>query len=449
MRTFPAVVSPPPLRRTRRRLTEDDVLRAIGAGALAVSVWPTYVWMRGARPLQLAPLVAHVCGMLAGYGVIVLLGLMARAPTLERAVGSDVLARWHARGGRLVVILAVVHAWAAVVGWAHAQHEGVVSALTDALGWPGLVGATIGTVLLVAVGVTSMRAARRRMPYERWHAIHLLTYVAVALSFLHQLAGPDMAGRRIVQVAWALLYAHVFGLLVRYRVLAPLRQAVRHRLRVAAVIPEGDGVVSIEIEGEHLRELDAEAGQFFRWRFLTPDHWITAHPFSLSAPPTDRHLRLTVKSLGEGTTRLQHLPPGTWIVAEGPYGAMTAARRTQHDVLLIAGGVGITPMRALFETIPMAPGQDLTLLYRAHDAAHILFRRELDDIARRRRAHVHYLLGSSRDCLSARNLARLVPRLATRDVYLCGPPAMSAAVRRSLAEAGLTPSLLHEERFAW
>jgi ferredoxin-NADP reductase len=335
------------------------------------------------------------------------------------------------------------------VTWAHGHSEGVLPALWEVLALPGLLTATAGTVLLVVVGVASARAARRRLSYETWHALHLLTYLAIALTFTHQLAGPDMTGHRVLQVAWALLYAHTFALLLRHRVLTPLRQAARHRLRVAAVVPEAPGVVSILVEGQHLEELRAEAGQFFRWRFLTPDTWLTAHPFSLSAAPTGDVLRLTVKTLGAGSASLQDVAVGTWVVAEGPYGAMTAARRTQRDVLLIAGGVGITPMRALFETLPLAPGQDLALLYRARSAEDVIFGPELEEIALRRGARLRYLLGKDPDCLSAPSLLALVPDLAERDVYLCASPRMADAVRGALHEAGLPAEHLHEERFAF
>jgi ferredoxin-NADP reductase len=314
---------------------------------------------------------------------------------------------------------------------------------------PWLMAATIGTLALLAVGLASARAARRRLSYETWHTLHLLTYAGVALSFVHQLAGPDLAGHRLLQIGWALLYTYVFALVLLHRVLTPLRQATRHRLRVAAVIPEGPGVVSILVEGQHLTELRAEPGQFFRWRFLTPDTWRTAHPFSLSAPPTGDRLRLTVKALGRGSAHLQGIAVGTWIVAEGPYGAMTAARRTRRNVLLIAGGVGITPMRALFETLPVLAGQDLALLYRARGHEDLVFRQELEQIAYARGARLFYLVGTDHDCLSAPALLRGVPDLAQRDVYLCASPRMSDAVRMALREAGLPAEYLHEERFAF
>jgi len=295
----------------------------------------------------------------------------------------------------------------------------------------------------------SIRAARRRLRHERWHGVHLLMYVAIALSFGHMLAGPDLVGHLWLQIAWALAYAHVFALVLRHRVLAPLRQAARHRLRVAEVRPEGPGVVSIHVEGQHVRELEAEPGQFFRWRFLTPDHWLTAHPFSLSAAPTATALRLTVKALGDGSRGLQHLPVGTWVIAEGPYGAITAARRSRRDVLLVAGGVGITPMRALFETLPLRPGEDLLLLYRARSADELLFVDELEAIAAHRGARIGYVLGQGHHRMGAAELLRMCPDLADRDVFMCGSPGLTTAVRRELRAAGLPSERLHEERFSF
>ncbi len=385
--------------------------------------------------------------MLAGFGVLVLLTLVSRAPALERGIGADVLARWHSRSGRVVVGLVLLHAWAAVTAWAQSRQVGMLLAGWQVLGLPALPAATAGTLLLLVAAGVSVRVSRRRVRHEKWHGLHLLMYLAVALGFTHELAGPDLVGHPILQLGWALAYAYVFALVLWNRVLTPLRQAGRHRLRVSDVRAEGPGVMSIVVTGEHLGELNATSGHFFRWRFLTPDHWRNAHPFSLSAPPNETSLRLTVKALGDGSTGLQNVSVGTWVVAEGPYGAITSARRTRRSVLLIAGGVGITPMRALFETLHLAPGGDLLLLYRARNPEDVLFRREIDDIAARRGARVVYLVGANRDGLSANGLQVLVPDIAARDVFLCGPPGLTSAVRKSLRQAGVPPQSVHEERF--
>jgi DMSO/TMAO reductase YedYZ heme-binding membrane subunit len=206
-----------------RRVSPHAVLAAIGSGALVVTLWPLLIGLSAPVPLSPPGMVAHTSGMLAGYGVLVLLGLMSRAPALERGVGADVLARWHGYGGRLVIVLILGHAWAAVLVWAQSRQERMLLALWHVLRLPWLMAATVGALLLLGIGVASARAGRRRLSYETWHGLHLLTYVGVALSFVHQLAGPDFTGNRLLQIGWALLYTQVFALLLRHRVLTLLR----------------------------------------------------------------------------------------------------------------------------------------------------------------------------------------------------------------------------------
>ena len=426
------------------------VLAGFMLGALPVAALTLVGAPPGPLPLD-AGFVAHLAGLLAGYLATVMLVLMSRTPVLERRVGSDVLARWHGRGGRLFVALVAVHGAAAVAAWSQSRGQDPLTSLVAVLGLPWLATATVGTVLFGVVAGMSVRAARRAVSYETWHLVHLLTYVAITLTFLHELGGPDLAGRPLLQVLWTLLHAWAFALVLRHRVVAPLEVLWRHRLRVEAVVEEADGVVSVIMRGRHVAELGAEAGQFFRWRFLTGSTWRTAHPFSLSAPPAGDLLRITVKALGDGSRLVHAVRPGTRVLAEGPSGALTAHRRTRRSVLLVAGGVGITPMRALFETLDLAGGR-LTLLYRASRPTDVVFRRELEAIARRRGAEIVWMVGPSSHPglqMTARTLRRLVPDVAERDVYLCASPGLSAAVRGALHDAGLPRRRLHEESFAF
>jgi ferredoxin-NADP reductase len=202
--------------------------------------------------------------------------------------------------------------------------------------------------------------------------------------------------------------------------------------------------------GRHLTELRAESGQFFRWRFLTRDLWWTSSPYSLSQPPRPGRLRITVKAAGDHSAAIEGLKPGTRVVAEGPYGALTGAARRRRKVLLIAGGVGITPLRALLESLPAAPG-DLTLIYRVSSLRDALFRRELEAIAARRRAKVWFVAGSRAELkgnpLSGGELTRRVPGLIDHDVYLCGPPGLTDTLTRELRDAGVRRRQIHRESF--
>ncbi|MFH8736095.1 ferric reductase-like transmembrane domain-containing protein [Streptomyces sp. NPDC017964] len=435
-------------RRPRRSVVPTLAPLAIWAGAAGVlALWwsdTTSVvgpagWLTGA---------GRIAGLLAGYACAVLLALMARVPLLDHTIGTDRLARWHALGGRCTISLALAHTLLIIWGYSLTSHTNVVSQTsTLVLNYPDLLKGTVGFLLFVATGILSARAARRRMSYETWHYLHFATYLAVFLTFGHQLSnGADFVGNRTAQTAWYTLFLSVAALVGWYRFAVPVRRGLRHRLRVAAVHQEAPGVVSVHLTGEHLDELGAEPGQFLRWRFLARGLWWTANPYSLSAPPHPRHLRITVKNAGGHSASLARLAPGTRVWAEGPYGAFTARRRTAPKVLLLAGGVGITPLRALFETLP----GEVTLVYRARRSDDLALRAELDAIAAHRRATVRYVVDEPAGFsspLTARGLCALLPDLAAHDVYLCGPPGMTRAAIPALRQAGVPARRIHHESF--
>ena len=230
----------------------------------------------------------------------------------------------------------------------------------------------------------------------------------------------------------------------------PVWRSLRHRLRIERVVPEAPGVVSLEIGGVDLDRLRVLSGQSLHWRFLARGHWWETHPFSLSAAPDGRRLRITVKELGDYTRRLASLAPGTRVIVEGPSGGLTSTARRHPRVALIAGGVGIAPIRALLEDTPGEPGT-IAVIYRAASEEDVLFRGELDELARRRGAELHYVLGERRgdEILSAEHLRALVPDIAGRDVYVCGPRSMTEATRISLRRAGVPRRHIISEGFAW
>jgi ferredoxin-NADP reductase len=339
-------------------------------------------------------------------------------------------------------------------GYAVTAHSNVIAQTgTLITSYPDVLMATVGLGLLVAVGVTSARAARRRLRYETWHFIHLYTYLAIALIFSHQFAtGADFISNAPARWLWSALYLSVAALLVWYRLVVPVANAIKYPLHVAGVTSESADTVSVYVGGPAVARLRAESGQFFRWRFLTRELWWAANPYSLSAAPRPDLLRITVKVAGEHSRALLGLKTGTRVLAEGPYGGLTQARRRNRKVLLIAGGVGITPLRALFETLPGRPG-DITLLYRARTPEDLLLRSEIESIAQHRGSRVHYLTGRSRPGrqghLSSAQLRRLVPDLPAHDVYLCGPESMMAATRSALIDAGVPRRHIHFESFTF
>ncbi|MFF0677532.1 ferric reductase-like transmembrane domain-containing protein [Streptomyces tendae] len=447
---------PPPARHrasaTPWRASPAAALQAAAwAGGIAVlalwwrdtgSVVGAAGWLTGA---------GRITGLLCGYMCALLVALMARVPWLESRVGSDRAARWHASAGRWTIGLLLAHILLIVLGYAAQAQVGALRELgTIVFSLPEMLKATAGALILLAVGYTSVRAVRRRMRYETWYHLHLFTYAAVFLGFSHQLAlGADFVSNAPARAAWYTLYISVACLVLYFRVLTPVRLNLRHRIHVQTVVPEAPGVYSVWMRGRRLDRLDARPGQFLRWRFLTPGMRGASHPYSLSAVPRDDLMRITVKTLGDHSAAVAALRPGTRVWAEGPYGALTAARRSRRKVLLIAGGTGITPLRTLFETLPAAPG-DLTLLYRARTPQELALSGELEAVAAARGARLVYALNNpdgSRVRITAERLRAIVPDIDRHDVYLCGPRGLSLAVYDALRDAGVPASRIHHESF--
>ncbi|MFF9124812.1 ferric reductase-like transmembrane domain-containing protein [Streptomyces sp. NPDC014889] len=443
------------MRRIRpRRSPAVPLLAAVWAGAAGV-IW--LWWMNTPSIDGTAGRVLNagrITGLLAGYLMALVVLQMARVPALERRVGSDRVARWHAMTGRYTLCLVLAHVFLTM--WGYALLGG--KSLGDIVGQtvesveqlPDMGKAAIGTGLLLVVGLVSIGPVRRRMPYDTWYHVHLFTYAAVFLTFWHQITtGNDFAVEPAARTFWYGLYGAVTALVIWYRILTPIRLNVRHRMRVEAVIEEAPGIVSVLIAGRRLHRMGAEAGQFFRWRFLAPGMRFSSHPYSLSAAPRPGLLRITVKAIGDHSAGLRELTPGTRVWAEGPYGALTASRRSRGKVLLVAGGVGITPMRALFETLPGAAG-DITLLYRANSTQELALWGELAKIADERGARLMYAVNSpdgERPDISAESLRRKIADIERHDVFMCGPPGFAQSVYEALRGAGVPARRIHHESF--
>ncbi|WTX00641.1 ferredoxin reductase family protein [Streptomycetaceae bacterium NBC_01309] len=436
--------APAPAPAVRPRVAARGGLHALLAvNAVAVAVFYAKAGTTSNTFIQL--------GRLAGlYGALLMafqLLLVARLPWFDRRIGMDRLTVWHRWVGFGLLWTLVSHAVFITLGYAELSSLSPVDEFVElATTVDGVLRAIVALVLILLVGGLSARFARRRLAYETWHFMHLYTYLAVVLAFSHQVAtGTTFTASSAARAYWWGLWGAALGAVFLGRVALPLRRNLRHRLRVVAVVPESHDVVSIHIKGRDLDKLPAQAGQFFLWRFLTRDRWWQANPFSLSAAPDGRRLRLTVKAAGAGSAGLRNLPVGTRVFAEGPYGAFTTMHRTRPDTLLIAGGVGITPIRALLEELP----GHAALIYRVAQDRDAVLIDELRELAYEKGAMLHLVAGPAvPDRLAPAELVRMVPDVVERDVFVCGPPGMTTAVLGSLRELGVPKSQIHAERFS-
>ncbi|MDX6300813.1 MAG: hypothetical protein QOF53_2027 [Nocardioidaceae bacterium] len=452
-----------------RRAATDAGVRLAAVAVLWLSLLLVTYWWAADRGIQDLggwatglTSTGRLTGLVASVLLLVQVVLMSRLPFLEAAFGQDRLAHLHRLVGFTSFNLMLAHIVTITWGYAAGELLRTPSTLWDlTIHYPGMLLAVAGTACLCMVVVTSVKAARRRIRYESWHLLHLYAYAGVGLALPHQLwTGQELMSSPAKQVFWWTAWAVSAAAVLIWRVGLPVWRNLRHRLRVTSVVPEADGTVSVYLTGRHLDRLAVEAGQFFSWRFLGRSGWTRTNPYSLSAAPDGRSLRITVQGVGDGSAATATLRPGTRVLVEGPYGRLSARARTRRKVALIGAGVGITPLRALAEGLSYAPGEAVVL---HRYTAQALFAREFDVISRERGLDVLNLPGHRRgpdswlgngvssvqqvDDLVA--LRYWVPDIAERDVYVCGPERWTELVRRTLADAGLPTDQLHLETFKW
>ena len=438
-------------------------LLAWGSGLIVVALWVSHGGLQGLSGWGgWLTGVGRISALVASDLILLQVFLMARVPFVERSYGQDELARRHRLVGFVSFNLMLVHVATIVLGYAATANRSVLGQAWEMVwSYPGMLLATAGSLLLVMVVVTSVRAARRRLRYESWHLLHLYAYLGAGLALPHQIwTGADFVGTPWARVYWWSVYALSLGAVVVYRIGLPVFRSLRHRLVVERVVTEGPGVVSVHLRGRNLHRLPVSGGQFFSWRFLSGPGWTKAHPWSLSAAPTTDRLRITVKDLGDASSALPRLRPGTRVLIEGPYGRLLPSLRTRPKVTLMASGIGVTPLRALLEELDFAPGE-VTLLYRASSDIDLVFRDELSALAEQRSARVVWLPGkrvphrpswlpASIGHFSDRDALRwLVPDIAEHDVFLCGADAWMSAAREAALACGVPSENIHLERFSW
>ncbi|MFA6568431.1 MAG: ferredoxin reductase family protein [Victivallales bacterium] len=399
----------------------------------------------------------RLSGLLAAFAILIQVLLVGRVKWFERTFGLDRLTHLHGIIGSFLVIFLVAHPVLVTIGHSMQAGTGRWEQFVDfCLKWEDVLAAAIGLGVMVVALVFSISIIRKRISYETWYWIHLSLYLAIALAFGHQLAvGSDLTDNRYFAAYWRGLYIFTFGNLIFYRVFRPLWSFYRHRFKVARLLRETDDVTSVHIEGRAMEGFPVRAGQFFMVRFMAPGFRWQEHPFSMSSMPDGRHLRLSIKALGDFTRRIPELSPGTSVIVDGPHGIFTSHLCVLPKVLMIAGGIGITPIRPLTEEL-IAKGKEMVLLYSSRNPEAVVFGKEIEEIALSSAGRLKVIHVISDDPgwtgekgrIDREKICRLVPDLKEREVYLCGPPPMMKSIRKIMSGLKIPSSQIHFEKFS-
>ncbi len=432
------------------RQTKKNLVWLLFIGNLAIIL---YFWWTGSSVLiangQAGILLAlgRLAGLLLQFFILVQLMLISRAPLIEKVYGFDKLNELHRKIGYTLAATLVIHPILITVSYAEMSGMSLWSQYLAILAMPQVIKAVIGLTIFLILGIMALPYIRKQMRYGIWHAFHLFMYLAIALVFGHQIVeGVVSYGPALYY--WYLLNCSVFLTVFIYRFAKPFVLYNRHRFYIDKIVQETPDVFSVYIKGRNMEQFKFDAGQYVNISFLTPSMW-EPHPFSLSAAPNGEYIRLSIKSSGDFTNQIRNLKPGTKVLVEGPLGRFTEASSARSKYLFLAGGIGITPIRSMIESVSKKNG-DMALLYACRSVDDIALKSELDQLVNNR----HYILSHSPSpdyesgYIDSEKITRLVPDFRDREIFLCGPlPMMEAMTLKTLKDLGIPASQIHYEMF--
>jgi 3-phenylpropionate/trans-cinnamate dioxygenase ferredoxin reductase subunit len=398
-------------------------------------------------------------GILATSVVVGAVVLPSRLRWLTRTFGIDGVLGMHSFAGLLAAVLIAAHI--ALVIAANPANLGLLNLVAAPNRARAATAATVA--LAVLIGLTVLRR-RPRQRYEWWRWMHVaLAGTVLVLTALHIWWLNHLIRDRAMGVWLALLALGLLGVLTYRWLWRPIFAAdAQHVVREIRSETTTVSTLVLEPRGHPhrpgRRTLEFAPGQFI-WLRMRCSITAQDHPFTIaSSPHTPTRTELTIRHTGDFTRALRQLRPGDPVWLDGPHGRFSVDLHPSTGLVMIAGGVGITPMISMLRTLAhRRDRRPHRLVVIAGSIDELLFRAELDQLTTRLDLIVVELLrkpppgwtgasGAVNETLLSTLLPNTVPH-DQLDYYLCGPPTLITDVLTVLHRLNVPPTRIHTERF--
>lgn len=396
-------------------------------------------------------LAGQVIGLVAGCLLLLQITLGARLKCLDRVFGLNRLFKYHRFNGFIIAGLVIIHPIAIFI-----SDDRIFIPLQWRY-WPEFVGLFL-MVLIGLMVITSHWRIGLRFAFHRWWPIHRAAAILAVFAFgFHVLSVNDTFEQKLPRILaiGALVLCGLIFFWIRTRRLRNKRKS----FRVAAVEPAGADALCLKIVSD-VHHMPAYLPGQFSFITLTSTHVSSEeHPFTIASSPTgSAGLEFVVRTTGDWTGQLKNLQPQDRVFIDGPFGLFSHLLLSeQKEIIMIAGGIGVTPMLSMLRY--MADHNDqrkITLIWSNQTPNNIILPHEFENLAGLLKGLriVHVLTRApeysgeqghlDRPKLK-RHLSNCSPSSA---VFVCGPAQMMQDVYSRLVSLGFQRQMIFMERFS-
>lgn len=429
------------------------------------------VWLGVYLLMVLLPLLALLTGSLPpardflsefsaalGYSGLAIMGLQfgitARFRYVTEPWGEDVIYHFHRNISQFAVALVLIHPALMLIA------QPALRVIPDLGDIPlGAATAFISVGALVVMVVTALWRTELKISYEWWHLSHIvLALTAIIGGIIHMVGWSFYLVDPFKRGLWIGLVTFWIGLLFYIRIIKPIFM-LRRPYRVTEVRHERGDTTTLLMQPDGHDGCAFTPGQFGWLTTWGSPFKITAHPFSFSSSAAAKggQVEMSIRKLGDFTAGIADIPVGRRVYLDGPYGAFTLGDPADMHVL-IAGGVGVTPMMSMIRTLAdTGDTRPVILIYGSKDWESITFREALDALKVRLDLTVVHVLANppadwdgEQGYITGDLLKRHLPApYAAHEYFICGPGVMMDAIETTLKGLGVPMSNYHSERYSF
>jgi predicted ferric reductase len=305
---------------------------------------------------------------------------------------------------------------------------------------------TMGVLALYLFSLLLIITFYIKIPYKIWKQTHHFMGIPLLITLAHVLLITSDTSNFLPLKIWiiSLLIVAVFSFIYKRFLYTKFSRKYEYEIVEVKLL---NGIIEV-IMSPLKNQIKTDPGQYVFTRFHNKYLGSELHPFSISSGSNDSQIRLSIKTDGDYTRKLDKLEVGERVTLYGPHGNFFEKYLVKRsDSVMIAGGIGVTPFLSLINSNPLNEG-NISMYYSCRDDSDAVYHEEINEISKLSKNMTYKKIISSQDGkITAEMINNEVPELENKYLFLCGPNSMMNDLTNQFIQLGIKRSKIIYEEF--